>query len=201
MIAAAVMQMVGAAMKGVAGYYGALSQKATLKSQALSQEYEAGGSRFNAMQAERDAQSILQAGQAESGRMTAMAGLVQGKQLAAQGARGVVQGVGSAAEELASTELIKKVDAYTINLNSTLASNAARQQAQNYRNDSLLQDVSARNLRRTAKSINPWAAAGAASLDAAGGIASQWQYQPSRMSSSTPSGGYTYDVNGPGGKS
>lgn len=100
-----IFETFGAIQGGVGSYFAAKAAKADLK--------------FRAFMAERTAQSILEAAQADIGRTTLKAGKVKGSQKAGQGSRGIVIGVGSAAEEIATTDLMKETDVYTIRANAT----------------------------------------------------------------------------------
>jgi hypothetical protein len=89
-------------------------------------------------------------------------------------AGGVVVGTGSSAEALASTELAKKLDARAINLNSLGQVSAARARSVNASNESLLARASARNLSRSASTINPGLGALTSLIGSSGAVATQW---------------------------
>jgi hypothetical protein len=100
------------------------------------------------------------------------AGKVKGAQRASQGARGIVAGEGSAAEEIATTELMKETDMLTINANATREAWAARTQSVNARNEALLKETSA-------DTLSPLMAAGTSLLNSGTAVASSW-YQMKR---------------------
>lgn len=152
-------QIAGALMSAVGGYFSALAKKDQLKSQALSAEFQAFMSQMNARQAEEDAQAILAAGRSQIGMATMQRGQEKSRRKVSAAARGVVGNVGSAAEVLATEDLMKEIEAMTINQNTVRAAGQARMQGVNYGNQSLLSGVSAGNLRRTAGSISPGLAA------------------------------------------
>ncbi len=166
--------MAGSALDVLGNFYAVKSQKAQLQSQASSLEFQQSMSAINARDAEMDAQAILEAGQREQGRVSQEYGQAKAAVRASTGGRGIQQGVGSAAEVQASIELAKQTDVYAVNSNAVRAANAARTRAVNERNEGLLAGVSAQNLRGTAGSLDPYAAAGGSLLRNASGISRQW---------------------------
>ena len=155
-----IMGIFGAIQGGFGAYYSAKSQKSQL-------EFQADMAAINARMAEMSAQSILQAGQKEAGAVSMRAGKVLGAQRASQAARGIQAGVGSAAEEIATTQLMKETDMLTINANATRQAWAARMQATNLANESLLKGT-------TADSISPFASAATSLIGSGSQVASQW---------------------------
>ena len=95
------------------------------------------------------------------------AGKVKASQKVSQAARGVQIGVGSAAEEIATTDLMKEADMLTINANATRQAWAARMQATGYASESLMQGTSA-------ESLSPASAAFSSLLTSAAAVAPQW---------------------------
>ena len=114
-------------------------------SSAMQYEFEGFTSELNARQAEQEAQGVLLQGERDIGRLTLAAGQEKSNTLASQGARGVVLGEGSTAEVVASQDLVKEIDAITIEINSVFGSNARRVEATNYRNAATSAKVSAAN--------------------------------------------------------
>ena len=167
-------QITGGFMDAIGGFFAAQAQKDVLKSQALSAEFQASMANLNARQAEIDAQSILAAGRQQVGQLTMQRGQEKSSKKVSAAARGVVGNVGSAAEIMATEDLVKEIDAMTINRNTVRAAGQARMQATNQRNQSLLAGVSAGNLRRTAGSISPAAAFNSASMAGAGRFAASY---------------------------
>ncbi len=161
----------GAAIQALGAYYSAKAAKAQLRSQALSLDYQAFVANVNARAAEREARDVLRAASNEVGRMT----MAMGQQIAieqtGQAARGIAAGVGSAAETLASSRLVKELDKLAIKRGAIRQAGAARTAAQNFRNESLLTSVSARNARITAGSIKPLMVAAGSILGGAGQVA------------------------------
>ena len=156
----AVAGVLGAVNSAYGAYASARSTKSALK-------YQAAISALNAEQAEKTAQSVLRAGEQAQSQVALRAGKVKAAQKVSQAARGVQIGVGSAAEEIATTDLMKEADMLTINANATRQAWAARMQATNYANESLMQGTSA-------ESLSPASAAFSSLLTSAAAVAPQW---------------------------
>lgn len=161
-----IMGAIGGIGAGLGAYFSAESAKNNLK-------FQSDMAALNARMAENTAQSIMQAGEKAIGQQTLRAGKVKSAQRASQAARGIVAGEGNAAEEVATTDLMKETDSLTINANAVRQAWAARTQAVNAQNESLLKGT-------TADSINPFAAAGTSLINSATSVASSW-YQSKRM--------------------
>lgn len=114
-------------------------------------DIQANIARTNAQQMEAQAQGALRAGEKAVLQKTMQAGQVKGSQRAALAANGIAIGEGSAAEQLASTDIIKEIDA------NQLAANAM-QQAWGYRNKALDYEGEARMM--AAQKRSPWGMAG-----------------------------------------
>ena len=153
-------QGAGAATSAIGGYFGAASQKSALSAQA-------GLADTNARVAEMAAQSTLAQGQKEVGRLTLRAGQLKSTQRAGMAANGIDLGVGSAAETLASTDIMKEIDANQLQANAVAAAWGQRIQGVNYQNDALTK-------RATASSISPFSAAATSLMGSAGKVASSW---------------------------
>lgn len=167
----------GAANTAVGAFYAAKAQQYQLKSQASTMQFQAGMDAINAHGAEMSAQSILEAGKTQVQQYTMRAGQEAARNTVATAARGVDLSSGSAVTERASEDLTKQLDVMTINANATRAAWGQRTQATNYGNASLLAGVSANNLRTSARTISPGAAATTSLLNSATGIASQWDWR------------------------
>ncbi len=170
------LNLAGSLLSAVGGFYQAKTQKFQLQSQALSMEFQASMSNINARSAEEDANYIMESGQREVGQLTMQAGQVKAAQAASATARGVKLGVGSVAEHAATIEYVKQADAFQLRAGTVRAAEAQRASAVDERNQSLIARVSARNLRGAARSVSPFAAAGASLLGSAGSVASQLAY-------------------------
>jgi len=153
-----VMSIGGMVVSAIGSYYGAKSAKLQARSQAMSLEFDGTMADLNARAAEQDAQAILRAGQYDAARMSAEAGAAIAEGRVAQAAGGLQAGVGSAAETAVSAEMVKRIDAMTINLNATRQANAARTRATDFRNRGLLSRTAAASVRRMGASISPAAA-------------------------------------------
>lgn len=162
-------QITGGFLNAIGAGFAAMAQKEQQKSQALSADLQQSMANRNARQAEVDAQAILVAGREAVGQLTAQRGQERASMKVGAAARGVT---GSSVEEmLASQDIIKEIDAMTINRNTVRAAGQARMQAVNSRNEGLMAGVSAGNLRRTARSINPLVAFNSAAMQGAGQLA------------------------------
>lgn len=172
----------GAVTSAIGSYYAAESQKMQLKSQASAADFASRMAEMNARRAELDAQNILAAGQKEIAMRTQQMTQAQATVTASTAGRGIVGGVGSAAEVQQSMELAKKVDTLTIRSNTLRQAQAARTAAVNERNQALLGRVSAQNLRASAGTIKPWVGASGQLMGASGQLLTSYgrYYTPSR---------------------
>jgi len=174
----AVGMVTGGVMSAIGAYYQAESQRMQLKSQASAAEFAARIADMNARQAEDDAQYAIKAGQREAVMYAMRAGQEKEATRTVQAARGLTAGEGSAAEVLASQELVKKLDLAAIDSNALRQSQALRRQAVNERQQGLMGRVQAGNLRATRRTIQPAIGAGAQLLGTAGQAATVYgQYQ------------------------
>lgn len=154
------MGLIGAIGQGFGTYFASRAQKSQL-------EFQSHMADINARMAENTAQSILQAGGREASNLSLRAGKVLGSQKASFGARGIQGGVGSAAEEIATTNLMKETDMLTINANAVRQASAERMRSTNYKNQSLLSGTSA-------DSISPFGAGASSFLSGASQVAPSW---------------------------
>lgn len=169
------MQVVGAVNSAIGNYYGARSQRANLRFQADMAE-------INARQAELGAQAELQRGQHEIAQLTRHAGQVKSSQRAAMAANGIDLGVGSAAEVLASTDIMKEIDRNTLEANAVRSAWGYRMQATDMQNQATL-------ARASAKSISPVGSALTSLLGGAGQVAGSWYMLDKSGAFASPSGG------------
>lgn len=144
------------AMSVVGSFYAVKSKQYELKQQASALEYQKTMAGINASMAEGQAQAIMESGQREIGRYSMQAGQLKSSRIASTAARGVQGGVGSAAEVIASGDVVKQIDMLTMNANTVRAAEAQRMQAQNIRASALMMGAQAEGLRTTGKSMNPW---------------------------------------------
>lgn len=175
MQAAAPYMMAFGAIQGMIGtYYSAKTQQYQLESAKLSYELQRDMSEINARQAESQAQAILLAGENQKAQITLRAGKIKSMGRASMAARGITLGVGSAAESIATVDLMKEIDSLTINANTVRAAAAARTQAVNYQNQALMQGVSASAAGMAAGQVNPFMSAANSLIGSATSIASSW---------------------------
>lgn len=159
------LQIGGAASSAIGSYYSAAQQKINLKTQANLAD-------INARIAELGAQSALLQGQQQVGALTLNAGRLKSRQRAALAANGVDLGEGNAVEIQASTDIMKEIDANTLEANAVRTAWGMRTQATNYQNEALA-------ARTTAGAISPGMSAVSSLLGSAGSVASSW-YQYSK---------------------
>jgi hypothetical protein len=167
----------GGITTAIGGFYAAKTAQNQLKSQSMSFQFRSDMDAINARGAEKDAQYILEAGKSDVQRYTMRAGQDKATQTARTAAHGVALGVGSAKEVAASQDVVKDIDVMTINSNSVRSAFAARTQSANYRNESLLDNLSSRNMRLSGRTISPIGNGLTSLLGSATTIASQWNYQ------------------------
>lgn len=152
-VGAAAVQMIGAISS-------ALSTRLALKGAAEMAEINAGV-------AERAAQHEMSRGQDLAAQASARAGQIKSSQRAAMAANGIDLGVGSAAEVLTSTDMIKEHDMQTIQANAVRA-------AWGHRMDGTSLTNQARSSRAGADSVSPLMAGTSSLLSSAGQIAGSW---------------------------
>ncbi len=124
---------------GASAFYAAESKKSEL-------EFQAAMAEINARISENQAQDIMDVANKEAGNVSMRAGKVKSAQKVSQAARGVQIGVGSAAEEIATTDLMKEIDMLTINSNAVNQAAAARMQGVGFSNQAILNRSSASSL-------------------------------------------------------
>lgn len=150
----------GIATNTVGAYWSAKNSKIALEGQAAIAQ-------SNARIAELSAQSALNQGQREVGRLTLKAGQLKSSQRAALAANGVDLGAGNAAELQASTDIMKEIDRNTVEANAVMSAWGYRTQAMNFENEALVK-------RATARAISPGAAAASSLLSNSGQVAASW---------------------------
>lgn len=166
----------GAILQMVSSYYQAAAQKGALRSAAMSAEFDASIASINARAAEREANSIMLAGQQQQAIVSARYGQQRGSFIAQTGARGVRQ-TGSAAEIRASIQAAKELDLLALRQGTAAAAESSRSRAVDQQNRALLARTSAGNIRRTAGSIKPWESVLSSLVGSSGTLAQSWRYQ------------------------
>jgi len=169
-----IMSIFGAANSAIGTFYQAKSAQNQLKSQALNQQFQSEMSAINAKSAEFGAQQSLLSSERQIGRYTMAAGQAKSSAKASMAARGIQGGVGSAAEVVGSMDLIKEIDRMTMSANSVRQAEAIRNQAMNYRNQSVMSGLSADNLNTTAGTISPGFGMSTSLLTSAADIGQNW---------------------------
>jgi len=169
-----ILGIAGALNSAIGSFYAAKTQKYQLKSQKLAAEFQRSMSALNARNAEVQAQNIMEAGQRQIGQYTMRAGQQKGAARASLAARGVQAGVGSAAEVMATGDVVTEIDVLTINSNTVRQAAAARMQGVNYMNEAAMAGLTAQNLGVTAGTIKPVGIAASSLLGSAGQVAGQW---------------------------
>ena len=178
--AAPVMQVGGAINSALGAYYSAKTSQYQLESTKLSYEYQQQVAQLNAQMMEREAQSILLATQYQNAATTMRYGKAKSSTKASQAARGITLGVGSAAEEIATIDLMKETDSIMINANGVRAAAAARIKGAGISGAAEMLGVSASAAGLAADQISPFGAAGSSLVSSAGAISSSW-YRDSRL--------------------
>lgn len=156
----------GAAISTIGAVSSAVGQKSALNAQA-------GIDDTNARLAELGAQSVLLQGQSQEQQSMISTANLKSKQRVALAANGVDLGVGSAARQLTSTDVLGAVDANTIHANAIRSAFGYRTQAVNLQNDALQK-------RSAADSISPISSAASTLLGSGGQVAGSW-YQLSKV--------------------
>jgi hypothetical protein len=169
-----IMAIFGAANSAIGTFYQAKSAQNQLKSQALNQQFQSEMSAINAKSAEFSAQQSMLSSARQIGRYTMGAGQAKSSAKASMAARGIQAGVGSAAEVIGSMDLIKEIDRMTMSANSVRQAESIRNQAMNYRNQSIMSGLSADNLNTTAGTISPGMGVGTSLLTSAADIGQNW---------------------------
>lgn len=171
-----ILNILGGINSAVGTFYAAKTQQYQEKSDASTLAFQGDMAGFNAARARITAQSIEEAGKSEIANYTMREGQQKAGAAASTAARGVALGVGSAADVAASMDVEKDLNVLAINSNTTRQAWAAREQATNYRNQSLLDHTSAVNAAASARSISPMGAAATSLIGSATRVASQWDW-------------------------
>ena len=169
-----ILQVAGAANKAIADFYAAKSLRFQTNYRAQELEGQVTLSQFNAKMAEDVANDIAVAGRRDAGLVSMARGQERAEQRASVGGSGVEGAVGSTAEVEASQDIVSEMDELTINRNTVRAVAAARMQRVNIQNEGRMLGLSARNLRRSASTINPLAAVVNSLLGSGAQVAEQW---------------------------
>lgn len=156
---ASYMQIAGSIISIMDSIHGARMQKEALKEQASALKHKAWMANFNARRAEEFADGIMGDARHAFGRISQEYEQFKETQKTRTAKRGVVVGVGSSQELLATVDISKEVDKITINRNALRKAAAVRMGAVNQRNEALMANVGAGNMRRNAGAISSFGAA------------------------------------------
>lgn len=167
----------GAVSSAIGTYYSAESQKTQLKMQAQNQRFASQIAAINAQRSEFEANQALRAGAQEIGRYGMTAEYQKAASITSMAARGIQGGIGSAAEVVASHDLIKQIDMITMNTNRLRQAETIRNQQLNYINEAVMAGTSASNLLATAGTISPIVGVSTSLMTSASSIASSWGHQ------------------------
>lgn len=121
--------MVALGVNSVISAFGAAG--VTRRNNAIAQS-QANIARLNAQTMELQAQAVLNAANSQIQQETMRAGQTKARQKAALAANGVAIGEGSAAEQTASTDIIKTINTNKLKANATAQAWGYRQKASNY---------------------------------------------------------------------
>lgn len=171
-----VTSIMGAVSSAIGSFYAAKTAQYQERSQASSLAFQSDMASINASRAEITAQSIEEAGKNRISDYTMAAGEQKAGAVASMAARGIALGSGSAADVAASMDIQKDLNVHAINADTTRQAWAAREQATNYGNQSLLARTGAVNANRSASSISPGSAMFSSLLTSATRVASGWDY-------------------------
>jgi uncharacterized protein YneF (UPF0154 family) len=120
------MQFGSAIMSGIASYFSAKASQRQAQFEAEMAQIRSRMAEMGVRMSERQAQSILRAGSIQQAQQSMKAGQIKSSQKATMAARGIQAGVGSAAEVVASTDIMKEMDTATINAEAVRQAWAAR---------------------------------------------------------------------------
>lgn len=183
------MQAIGAITGAIGSFYSSKAAISSLRFQSEMASINADIARINAKGYELNAQSMLDQGQRQIGQLTMRAGQMKSAQRVALAANGVDVGVGSAAEIVASTDIMKEIDKNTIEANAVRAAWGYRQQAVGAQAQAASLNNEALMRNATAKGVSPTGSAFNSLLGSAGGVASSW-YQMNKLGAfNSPSNG------------
>lgn len=166
--------LVGMSTSAIGAYFNAKSQQVSLQSQASTLKFQAELGQINASLVELQAQQIMRAGRMQQWAVGLKAGAIKSSARASMAARGIQAGEGSAAEVIATTDLMKEVDLMTLESNTVRAAEAERMRKVGIESSAMMQQISAQNLNASAGTISPGLAATTTLLGGASSLASSY---------------------------
>lgn len=148
---------VGGMVNSIFGsYYADEAKKYQLKSQALSLEHKQDMAEITARMQEKQAQQIYRAYNKQIQIKTLQAGAAKATAKTSFRARGIDINVGSTANVFASSDIMKEIDLLTMNSNKVRAANEMRLRGTQTEIAGTMLGVSANNMFRSAKTIDPF---------------------------------------------
>ena len=130
------------AAQAVSGLINASASRTVTRYQNAALQSQANIARINADTMERKYQATLNNAESQIVRQTMQAGRVKHSQRAALAANGIAVATGSAAEQQASTDLIKEMDSNALARNALSEAWGYRWQALNYNNQAMAAEAS-----------------------------------------------------------
>ena len=174
----------GGISQAIGNFYAAKTEQYQANSKALEYDLAADIASMNAEQEEENALFAMQKGEAEIGALTMRSGQEAATARATMAANGVAVGVGSAAELMATNELMKQRDMLTINANRVRSAAEARMRASGFRGQAIAGRTTAANMLRTASTINPLLTGFTSLMGSAGQVAEKWYHYNNKATSS-----------------
>lgn len=139
----------------VGSFYQAKAAKTQFGMQVDQARTESVLASVNERRAEQQAQWSLLTGQHEVAARTSQFGAMRGEMNTALAKSGVVRGVGSSAEAVATAEYSREVDKTTVMQNAVRAAIASRVTAADFRRQSRMADIQAKLYDAQRRGINP----------------------------------------------
>lgn len=131
--------------QGIGNTISAFGSFGITRSQNAIAQSQANIARINAQKMRMQYESTLRASEKDVQRTTMAAGRVKSSQRAALAANGIAIGEGSAAELVASTDIVKEIDVNQIKANATQQAWGYRMQAAGYEGQAIMAEASKQN--------------------------------------------------------
>tara|TARA_R100001510_G_C7656944_1_gene217756 strand:- start:12154 stop:12765 length:612 start_codon:yes stop_codon:yes gene_type:complete len=168
------MTIGGGLTSAIGAYYGVVNAQNQLKSQALSLKFAGQTAELNANLTEQQIAKVREASETQIGLSNMRyAEDIANARLSAAG-RNVKVNQGSAAEKQRALRLMKEIDAMRIRVNAAGQMASLEIGAADQRANSLLNQVSAGNVAKTAKSMSPGSAFMSTAVGSAGRVAGMY---------------------------
>ena len=164
----------GSVTSAIGNYYAVLGQRDQHKAQALSMDFEAQVAEFNANLIEQQIGRARDAARNQIGISNMRYAEEKAAARANAAARGVKVQSGSAGERERAVEIMKQIDAMTIQVNSEERIASLEQGKSNQESAAIIGRESSRNIRSTARSISPEVSYLATEIGNAGRVANMF---------------------------